>query len=372
MTETEIGAWSGGDIPARLDELTPEFLTQVIGANHPGTVVEDFEVLNVSRYGNSMVSTSDRAVLELTYSKSKPGLPARVVLKMRRGDDTALDALYETEVNFYRYLRPQLDIEAPRSLGSVYDAGTSQFYLLLEDLSLRAARFPNVTQSVTRDEVRAILETLARLHAKFWNSIRFQGDLSGYQSHVSGRLFRHFEKRHPHIVERELTIDAFKADLLRSLQTTPAELWALTRAVQKHQATLPQTIVHGDAHIGNTYLLPNGTGGLIDWQLTVRGSWIHDVGYLIVTALPIDEARAHEQSLLANYLGKLAEFGVAAPPSFADAWVEYRRAVVWGLQVGWLGTPKVNYGAEINRINHERMAAAYVDLAVARAAKDVA
>ena len=350
------------EIPESIDAITPALLTSVIAEFAPGTLVDDLTVIEVAHYGDTMVSTSDRAVLELSYSGDAPDLPRRVVMKMKRGQDHALAALYDTEVNFYRALRPGLPIEAPQAIGALYQSESARFCLLLEDLSVRFARFPNVTTPVTIEEIKAVLDTLAQLHAHFWESPRFGGDLASFQSHVGGLLHDHFNRRHPIIAERELEIDPYKAQLVSRLDTTPAKLWAKTLAVQRHQAGLPQTIVHGDAHIGNTYLLPDGTAGLVDWQLTVRGAWVHDVNYAIVTGLPVAEARDHEQDLLRYYLEKLASLGVENPPIFDDAWEDYRRAIVWGLEVGWLGTPAVNYGAEINETNHERMAAAYTDL----------
>src|SRR3546814_17202942 len=82
-------------------------------------------------------------------------------------------------------------------------------------------------------------------------------------------------------------------------------------------------------HLGNTYLLPGSGGGLLDWQLMVRGYHIHDVNYLITTALPIGERRAQERDLLCYYLDRLAAAG-GRPLSFDDPWLEYRRALRWG------------------------------------------
>ena len=36
--------------------------------------------------------------------------------------------------------------------------------------------------------------------------------------------------------------------------------------------------------------------------------------------------------------------------------------MVWGLYIGWLITPVVNYGWEINVMNHIRLASAFEDL----------
>jgi len=56
---------------------------------------------------------------------------------------------------------------------------------------------------------------------------------------------------------------------------------------------------------GNTYLLPQGSAGLLDWQLSVRGYCMHDVSYLLVTSLPIALRREHERSLLDRYRERL-------------------------------------------------------------------
>jgi Phosphotransferase enzyme family len=45
--------------------------------------------------------------------------------------------------------------------------------------------------------------------------------------------------------------------------------------------TSPQTFLHGDAHIGNTYVLPDNDVGFLDWQVVRRGNWSVDVGYFL-------------------------------------------------------------------------------------------
>ena len=105
---------------------------------------------------------------------------------------------------------------------------------------------------------------------------------------------------------------------------------------------------------------------MLDWQLTVRGHAMHDVNYIITTGLSIGDRRAHERGLLAYYLDRLGQEGVMERPSFDDAWEEYRRTLVWGVYIGWLTTPVVNYGWEINVINHLRLTTAYEDLDTAK------
>jgi Ser/Thr protein kinase RdoA (MazF antagonist) len=62
-------------------------------------------------------------------------------------------------------------------------------------------------------------------------------------------------------------------------------------AVGGHHAGLAQTLLHGDAHFGNTYLTEDGGGGLLDWQVNCRGFAMFDVGYLLHTALSVHTRR---------------------------------------------------------------------------------
>ena len=351
-------------IPKTTDDLTPEFLTDVVRTRYPGVTVQDFHIDEVKRFGEIMVSTSDRLKLTLNLSDNAPAdLPRRVAVKLKRSTDENLTALYGTEINFYVRIQPEVSIQSPHSLGGLIDPETSLYYLLLEDLSLRNARFPNATTPVSLDEVRAILDQFAKLHAQFWNSPRFKADLSWYEVHGSGFLFDFFRTALPFIIGQDVAVNPLKQELIAGLGTTLDELFAGFVALQRWQSSqLPQTLLHGDGHVGNTYLLPDGTAGLLDFQLSSRGAYAHDVNYLILTALDTETRRANERGLLRYYLDALKREGVASPPDDEEAWTEYRRGILWSFYVGWLTTPIGNYGEAINRANLTRIATAYEDL----------
>ena len=63
--------------------------------------------------------------------------------------------------------------------------------------------------------------------------------------------------------------------------------------------------------------------------------------------------------------------GVAEAPSLEDLWLEYRRAAVWGVYIGWLTTPIMNYGWDICVNNHIRLLTAYQDLECREALADL-
>ena len=129
----------------------------------------------------------------------------------------------------------------------------------------------------------------------------------------------------------------------------------------------PQTLLHGDPHIANTYLLPRGAGGFLDWQLVVKGRWAHDLTYLMITGLSTDERRAHERELIAFYLDALRRRGGRDAARADEAWLRYRQAAIWGLVIGWLITPTENYGEAITAANLARLVAAVEDLETLKA-----
>ena len=360
------------NVPRSADDLTTELLTALVQQQYPDVVVEEFAVTRVSAYGEAMVSTAARVALELRYGgAAAPGLPAAVVVKIARDDSELMAPFYANEVNFYNRLRPELAIEAPRALGGAFDPQSKHFALLLEDLTRRGARFTNVTQRIDITEVRSLLDTLAVLHARFWESPRFETDLSWVQTHVQGELAQLQNEAATPLIQHEIDHEQFKREMVERLRTTGCELRAGMIAMQRHQASLPQTLLHGDTHLGNCYLLADGSAGLLDWQLMVRGYCMHDVSYLVSTALSVAVRREHEQALLRHYLERLAELGVANPPSFDDAWLEFRRSLVWGVYYGWLTTPVVNYGWQINVMNHFRLTTAFEDHQTGRLVREL-
>lgn len=349
--------------PDDLDELTPTLLSGALSEGRDDVVVERVEVVAAKRCGDGIASTADRAVLDLTYaSGTGAGLPTRMVLKTMLASPHAPAAMYENEVRFYRDLRGELDIETPRAFASSFDPASGRFGLLLEDLRTRDARFPSALDPVSLDEVRSLLEHLASLHARFWNSPRFAEDLAWVATPMSGGMFEVFDQIGLDLIQDQVDRNPFKQELIAPLDRSVPEMWELLWTVQGRHAEEPTTLLHGDPHLGNTYLLPGQAGGLLDWQLMMRGSWAHDVTYLIVTALDPQTRRAHQRDLLDGYLRRLAEAGASPVPSAAEAFEQYRAAALWGLVIGWLICPPENYGIEITAANISRTATAVEDL----------
>src|ERR1700691_4368264 len=203
------------------DELHPELLTTVIRTSYTDVTITGFDLLGIQQYGEQMVSSSGRSMLKLHYAAGAPkDLPDRVVCKLALGAESVMAAFYENEVQVYTRLRPELLIEAPRSLGALYDSKSAQFVLMLEDLGQRGARFPNVTQDVPLSAIEALLDTLATLHAGHWESARFSTDLAWLETHLEGRVAHLMNELAPRLIQQEIDTQAFKRELVQRLRST--------------------------------------------------------------------------------------------------------------------------------------------------------
>ncbi len=343
--------------------LDPELLTAALSRDHPGVLVEELRVAEQAHCESGSASTAGRAVLDLTYAPGRDaGLPRRVVLKTVLVRPGAPATMYQNEVRFYRHLRPELDIETPHAYACGFDEASGRFGIVMEDVRERGARFPNATGTTSDTEIRTLLGHLATLHARFWESPRFSQDLAWLWSPCSGGFHDFLRTAGIEVIREQLRQSEYKRELLVRLGRSLDELWVLLWRAQAILDSQPRTLLHGDTHLGNTYLLPGGGAGLLDWQLMNRGRWSHDVTYLLMTALDTPTRRRQERELIAEYLDGLRSRGVSDAPDLESAWLLHRQTAIWGFLIGWMTCPTGNYGEPILRANLDRLIASLEDL----------
>jgi len=353
-------------VPLTPEEFDASVLENLIRTVHPDVRIASIRMVDaaLSTDGGQRVSTAGRIAFEVSYAAgSQPELPARLMVKIARPEFREIP-LYDNEVNIYTRIGGELPIRVPRSFGGVRDRKSATFGLVLEDLRPMNATFEDVLSPLTADDTAALLDQLAALHAAYWESSRFDADLGWVQPHTSGPIHELFSSDAGVVllIEHEVATHQFKRELVQSTGETTASLRAKVARVRAHQAALPCTLLHGDAHIGNTYRLPDGRRGYLDLQLAARGFCMHDVSYTIVTSLSVANRRAHERELIAGYRERLIALGVDAPPTLDELLHEHRLAMAWCLYIGWLTSPTENYGWEITVANHIRISTAYRDL----------
>ena len=237
-------------------------------------------------------------------------------------------------------------------------------FIVAEDITLRGAQVPDAVAGLSVEQVDELLATLSQVHAPFWDSprLRNDGDLSWLNHPITGK-FAEFLRANGFSIIRMFLELPYKKALLdatgEDADSMEAAFWKL-QEYMGGSAGDPITLLHGDPHPRNTYALPDGRMGVLDWQLVRRGSWAHDVGYALIAALPPELRRSHERELLDNYRRRLRDAGVAVPDR-EQMWTTYRRSPAWGFCM-WAITPDQMYSVEIVETVLGRFAEAYSDL----------
>lgn len=349
-------------------DLTPEILTTLLQRYDPGVSVRGVSLRHTWQ------GTTSHLHLDVDYADAT-SLPAHLFVKTQLSTvhdlpeavDQSLSeggggtVLLNDETRFYRDVRVGIDAETLAVYFADHLAGPSQFLIVTEDVTDRGARFPDATKGLTVDEADELLTTLAQIHAPFWASTRLEngGDLSWLEHPVTGP-FATFLRTNGFAIIRMFLELPYKKALLDAAGTDADSLEKSFWKLAERTAQEPVTLLHGDPHPRNTYLLPTGAVGVLDWQLVRRGSWSHDVGYALIGALEPDLRRAHERELLDNYRSRLQAAGVDAPTK-EQMWTSYRGTPAWGFCM-WAITPDQMYSIEVVTAVLNRFAEAYVDL----------
>jgi aminoglycoside phosphotransferase (APT) family kinase protein len=346
-------------VPGGWDAITPAWLTSAIGKHFPGAEVSSVEVVLRDD------GTNRRARLKLSYSAGAG--PATVFGKAVDPAHAELVALTSGLFHEPRLFASEvvLPLEHPEVYAAVYDEDTSNFLMIMEDVTARGADPRDSTRPLTVDQAASGVRGLARLHSKYWGDRLSAHPALGWVE--------------PFVAFEGLEYAPLEIAYERLGDTVPAEIPTLTGKDlfvdiwARYIATLTestQTLLHGDPHIGNTYVLPDDDIGFLDWQMVRRGNFSLDLGYFLQGALTVDDRRAAERTLLEQYRTAL-ELPAEELPSADEVWLRYRASVAHGLAI-WIATLSGGDAwqrPEICLAFAQRYSAAFVDLET-RAALD--
>lgn len=339
-------------LPMDVSEITPEWLSEALGERWPGVKVERIQL------GTVIHGSATKIQLSLNYQVGSAATlpPANMWLKIGLEDSSLyLDELgiYPREGGFYAGIAPKLGPIVPECYYTKSQKSPPQTAMLLEDLTLKKAVFGSATRPFSAAQAEQALISLATFHGKTTADPGIVGgSLPVAMSETiavlhdcvasADSLFK---------VPRGYAVPVCLHDSAR----LAAGLDAYLRMVQEG----PRNLVHGDAHVGNTYVLPDGRVGFLDWQTAGVGHWIHDVTYLMSSALDVPVRREHEKALFRSYLTAFERNG-GQPPKFDEAWDIYRRGLFYGFIV-WLGNTDHTQPPEVNLAGFARAGAAMID-----------
>lgn len=344
-------------IPADWGDVTPAWMTAALADGCPGAEVAAVELVHRDD------GTNRRARFRLTYAA---GTGPEVVFVKAEGEHRLVHQRNGNLFNEADLLAADvlLPVDHPLPYCVLVDRPGLDHLIVMEDVTRRGADPRDGTRPMTVDQVACGLRGLARLHSRYWGFtaqthpalawVQTWEVTEGFASGLARRVPTGLE-RGAHGLPR--AVRALDGDRI-------VDLWS------RYVDTLdrePVTLLHGDAHIGNTYVLPDGDVGFLDWQVVRRGRWSQDVGYFLVGSLVVDDRRRHERDLLSVYLDAL-EVPAGQRPTPEDAWLEHRGSAAYGLAI-WLSTLGTDgyQRRDVSQVLAERYAAAFVDLDAAGA-----
>ncbi|WP_433734295.1 aminoglycoside phosphotransferase family protein [Nocardia sp. CA-129566] len=331
---TRPKARSVDDVPVSGEEVTPEWLTAVLCRDVADAEVLSFDTSNGSR------GTSTRVAIRVEYNDAgiKAGLPTELFAKTTTAFSQRIllggGKMIEGETRFFRDFRPRVEMEAPIGYWGASDPSSWRSIALMEDIvATRGAVFSEPTAPIARDQMEDLIRNLARLHGTFWedSSIAVLNTpaymLDAYLAAID------MKKR------CEVGLRRAEEVVPDALHGQSERLWAgVERAVTIATNDVPATLLHGDPHIGQTYLTRDGRMGYVDWQVVMRGGWVHDFAYAVNSGCEPEDRRAWDRELLEAYLDELGHAG-GKVPSFDDAWLLYRQQsmfayAAWAFTIG--------------------------------------
>jgi Phosphotransferase enzyme family len=355
MTTAELS------VPKNWDEVTPEWMTAAIARHHPGAVVAQVSVALRDD------GTNRRARLGLTYSAGTG--PATVFVKA--ADPDHKDLIRMTSGMFHEPRLFNCGIALPLEHPTVYtaliDEANYDFILVMEDLTARGADPRDATRPLTVEQAATGVRGLARMHSQYWGRRVTDHPALGWVE--------------PFVPWDGMQYAPLPAALERLGEDAPTEVMSLTiegliediwKPYIRSLTKSPQTLLHGDPHIGNTYLRPDGEVGFLDWQVVRRGNWSLDLGYFLQGALTVEDRRRSERGLLDEYRSALA-LPANELPSAEEIWLRYRASVAHGLTI-WLCTASAGelwQRPDIAIALAQRYSTAYADLQTAAAVADI-
>lgn len=299
-------------VPLDLNGVTPAWLTDALGAKHPGVRVTEVEVLD------ERASTNHHARLALTYAEAA-GAPDTLFCKMASLDAGHRIAIGATgmgarEAHFYEAIAASVPMRTPTCHFAGTDANGA-FMLLLEDLGATGCSMSDGTWGISPDLAAGALEDLATMHIKFEDASRLE-PIRRWASMPSAGATDFTVGMLGHVI-------ASHRDALSDAYVEVAEMYiADPDAVVGLWQAGTQTLIHGDAHIGNLFIDASRVG-FLDWGLLTIMTPMRDVSYFLTMSMSTADRRRVEGELLQHYVDVRRSLG-GSPISLDEAWHAHR------------------------------------------------
>ena len=311
--------------------LDPVWWTAIMQEAVPGCRIDRVELVQTIRV------VASKLRVRLVYDPAGPKGPEALCLKAFLDCDPYMDRLSfmsSIEARFYAQVANHVPMRVARSPYAAVDPQSGLGLIVMDDLTALGARFMSAIEPYGVDRARESVGQLAALHATY------AGKVDGPDFAWAGSILQRMVAQPP-IADAPLQelLDGERGEPLSRDVLDAARIGRALRRMTEIDASLPQTLRHGDCHAGNVFDTAEGPG-FTDWQLVQRGHWAADVAYHLPAVLTVEEAEANEEALIAQYLECYTAAGGVAP-SFDEAWDDYRRSILYGYYL-WITTIRVD------------------------------
>lgn len=347
-------------IPGTPDEVTPQWLTGVLGAPVTGA-----EVVPI---GTGQTGATYRVAV--TY-RGQVGLPSSFVVKLPAQDEAVRERValsYRSEHAFYTELADTLAIPLPRCYHCAMSDDGGQFVLLLDDMA--PAEQADQIRGCTLAQARLAVSALAGLHGPRWCDpawLTLAATVMPKPDEATARGLGDIT-----VLAAQTTVDKLGSRMSADDRDTVLAAAALVgdwllRAPERF------SLLHGDYRADNLLFDPQGDRvTVVDWQTLAVGLPARDLSYFIATSLLPDERRAHERELVGAYHRALADYvdGYSAE----SCWDDYRFGVLQVPMITTLGhafSAATERGDEMALVMLQRGARAIRELATLDLIRDI-
>ena len=316
-------------LPHSVEEITPQWLTAALSSNAPGLEVKSCKITGERHGFTSLIFVT----LELNEAARKAGVHENIVIKGGfRSFARHYAHSYAMEAYGYRDVWPEVKFNMPKTFFVDLELANDQSIVIMEDLRDRGVTFGHGLRPNDYKLMSKRLSALADLHAATWESPKFDDKWLGIMPNGVRMMRLHMEESG--YIQRDGDLTGRGSDAKLSPTFFSPEGWA-TMFEEKmsqnsvvpevfrdrewnHRAmlfneeicdTLPNCVLHGDTHLGNSFVEPDGTPGFVDVQIR-RDPPYFDLAYTITCGLDSYNRRKWERQLVGHYVAEMGRRGI--------------------------------------------------------------
>jgi hypothetical protein len=308
------------DIPHQVAEIDVRWLNEVLGGS-----IGAVAALELERLGEGVGILGELGRLRLTYEPGQRG-PSSLIAKCQSPAPenqflAQMMGFYQREVNFYQHEAAHVGIRVPHPYHAAIDPSGTPFVLLVEDIA--GARCPDQITGITEHEARRIIDVVAGLHARYWDSAAELSWLPPMNNPLYKAGQQLAEMRWPGFADR--FGDRIGDEMMDVVKQACDNYAAMLDFVATDGHT---TFTHTDCRAENYLFVDDEQPPvMIDFQLCTRhfGPW--DVANLIGGSMSPDVRRTCEASLVEHYHRSLVSRGVG-DYALDRCWRDYRLSLL--------------------------------------------